>query len=243
MLSKYKTATSYASGTAIETAIKSIAQAAGITKFLFPATGHSLGKAYFFERGVSRWEAMKKIADAFGYELFFDAQGYLLMREYLDPISAPLVYTLATGPDVGNLVTYEKNLNDNRIYNVIVVTGESSDAGIPPVSAIATNTEPSSPTRVSEIGERVYQYSSAFITTTLQAQDVADKFLKIHALEEFDLNFAAINLPWLEVGEIIEFVDPRPNAGQPTRFLLSSLSLSLGLDTMSGNAKRVSVVG
>jgi len=241
--SKFTTATAFADGTAIETAIGAMAASAGCTKMLLPPTGHALGKDYFFERGVSRWEAMLEIASAFGYELFFDAQGYLLMRENLDPVTAPLSYTLATGPSVGNLVTYEKNLNDTRIYNHIIVTGESADSEVLPVSAEATNTEPSSPTRVSEIGDRVYQYTSAFITTTLQAQDVADKFLKIHALEEFDLNFESINFPWLEVGEIVEFVDPRPSAGQPTRFLLSSISLNLGLGAMSGNAKRVTVVG
>lgn len=243
LLSKYATATSYASGTAIETAIKSIAQAAGISKFLFPVTGHSLGKAYTFERGVSRWEAMKQISDAFGYELFFDAQGYLVLRLYQDPVSSPIAYTLATGPLQGNLVSYTKSVNDSRIYNKIVVTGESSDANIPPVAATATNTNPDSPTRIAKLGERLYQYSSSFITTTQQAQDVADKFLKIHALEEFDLNFSSIALPWLEVGEIVEFIDPRPSADQPTRFLLSSLNLPLGLGAMSGNAKRVSVVG
>lgn len=243
LLSKFTTATSLADGMAIETAIQTLATNAGITKFLLPLTGHNLGKAYAFERGVSRWEAMKEIATAFGYEIYFDAQGFLVMREYLDPATSPVSYTLATGPIVGNLVTYGKTVNDNRIYNKIVVTGESSDSEVIPVAAVAENTLPDSPTNIANLGERVYQYTSAFITTELQAQDVADKFLKIHALEEFDLNFSSIALSWLEVGEIIEFLDPRPNEDQPTTFLLSQLNLSLGLGPMSGNAKRVSVVG
>ena len=243
MLSKFATATAFANNTPIETAIKAMAQNAGITKFILPLSGHSLGKDYTYERGVSRWEAMKDIASAFDQELFFDAEGYLTMREYLDPTTSPVVYTFATGPLQGNLVSYSKSVNDNRIYNKIVVTGEASDATVIPVSAIATNTLATSPTSIARIGERVYQYTSAFITTTAQAQDVANKFLKIHALEEFDLGFAAIALPWLEVGEIIEFLDPRAYAGQPTRFLLSTINLPLGLEAMSGNAKRVSVVG
>jgi len=242
LLSKFTTATSLANGTPIETAIQALAANAGITKFLLPLTGHNLGKDYSYERGVSRWEAMKDIATAFGYEIFFDAQGFLVMREYHDPTTSPTAYTLATGPIVGNLVTYGKTVNDNRIYNKIVVTGESSDAEIIPVSATASNTLLESPTSIAKLGERVYQYTSAFITTTVQAQDVANKFLQLHALEEFDLNFSSIALSWLEVGEIIEFLDPRPSEGQPTRFLLSALNLSLGLGPMSGNAKRVSVV-
>lgn len=240
MLDKYSVATSYAAGTPIETAIKVIAQNAGITKFFLPVTTHQLGKDYFFERGVSRWEAMKQIADAFGYELFFNAYGVLVMREFLDPVTSPTSFTLQTG-FLGNLVTYEKSLNDSRIYNYIVVTGEASE-DVTPVYATAVNSNPTSPTRVAKLGKRVYQYTSSFITTTQQAQDVANRFLQVHGLEEFDLNFDSINLFWMEVGEIVEFDDPRPAPEQPDRFLLSSLTIPLGLGPMSGNAKRVSVV-
>lgn len=240
--SKFVVATAYATGTAIEAAIQAIATAAGVTKFLFPLTGHNLGTNYVFERGNNRWDAMTQIATSFGYDLYFDSQGYLVLEEQQDPISAPLAHTLSTGT-WGNLVTYDKSTTDTRIYNHIVVTGETQDINVPPVWAEATNTEPSSPTNITKLGDRVYQYTSSFIVTTQQAQDVADKFLQIHSLEQFDLNFAAITAPWLEVGTIIQFDDPRPSAGQPTRFLLSSLTIPLGLDAMSGTAKRVSVVG
>lgn len=242
LVSKFTAATSFAKNSSIESVIKTIALNAGVTKFLFPLTGKTLGATYMFERGVARWEAMKEIADAYGYELFFDAQGYLVLREYADPVLSPLSYTFETG-QFGNLASYEKSLNDSRIYNHVVVTGESSDSETIPVSATAKNTTATSPTRIAKLGDRVYQYTSSFITTTQQAQDVANKFLKIHALEEFDLNFDAIALPWLEASEIVEFVDPRPAPEQPTRFLLSSLTLPLGLGAMGGNAKRVSIVG
>lgn len=242
LVSKFTQATSFPKGQAIETTIKTIALNAGITKFLLPLTGKNLGTVTLFERGTSRWEAMKGIADAFGYELYFDAQGYLVLKEYADPVLSPLSYSFSTGP-LGNLAGYEKSLNDTRLYNHIVVTGESSDSDTIPVSAEAKNTLSTSPTNISKIGDRVYQYTSSFITTTAQAQDVANKFLKIYALEEFDLNFEAIALPWLEAGSIVEFIDPRPAPDQPTRFLLSSLNLPLGLGAMSANAKRVSIVG
>jgi hypothetical protein len=175
--------------------------------------------------------------------LFFNAQGYLVLRLALDPVLSPVAYTIQTGPIVGNLTGYTKSVNDTRIYNHILVTGESADQETVPVWAEALNTEPSSPTRISELGDRLYQYTSSFITTTAQAQTVADNFLKIHALEEFNLDFSSITFPWLEAGEIVEFIDPRPSPGQPTRFLLSSITLPLGLGPMSGNAKRVTVVG
>lgn len=242
LLSSFINPTAFAAGSSIETVVQDIAANAGIIKFIMPLTGKTLGKDYYFESGTSRWKAMTDIATGFGYELFFDAQGYLVMREFQDPLTAPLAYILETGT-YGNLVKYKKSVNDNRIYNHIQVTGESTDNTVIPVSAEALNTEPSSPTRIDKLGDRVYKYSSPFITTVPQAQDVADKYLRIMSLEEFNLDYSSITLPWLEVGEIIQFNDPRANAGQPDRFLLSSLTLPLGLGAMSGNGKRVSVVG
>lgn len=241
LMSKFAYSTAFAAGTSIENTIKSIAQNAGVTKFLLPLTGFTLDRDYYFERNTERWKAMNEIATAFGFELFFDAQGYLRMREFLDPVSAPLSYVFETGA-FGTITDYSKTVNDTRIFNHVVVTGESSDSTTLPVTAQALNTEPSSPTNIDRIGDRVFPYSSAFITSVEQAQDLADKYLKIVGLEEFNLDFGAIALPWLEVGEIIQFNDPREFARQPSRFLLSSLSLPLGLGAMSANGKRVSVI-
>lgn len=242
ILSKFAIATSAASGTAIETVIKSIAVAAGITKFTLPTTGKTLGKEYFFDRGMTRWDAMSSVANAFGFELYFDNQGYLVMRAYLDPVVAPFSYELLTGP-FANLTEFTKSSTDTQVYNHVVVTGASTDNAVLPVYAQALNNAPTSPTRIAKLGDRVYEYASEFIVTTVQAQDVANKFLKIHALEAYDFSFGAIALPWLEVGEIVKFTDPRQVDTDPTRFLLTSISLPLDLGPMSGSAKRVSVVG
>jgi hypothetical protein len=242
LTAKFVTSTTFATGQAIETLVRNIAANAGITKFLLPTTGKTVDRSFTYERGVERWKAMKEIADAYGYELFFDGQGYLVMREYKDPVYAALSVVLSTG-QAGNLVTYEKSTNDTRVYNHIVVTGESSDTSVAPVFAEALNTEPSSPTRIARLGDRLYEYTSSFITTVAQCQDTADKFLKIHALEEYDFNFSSIAYPWLEVGDIAQFIDPRPGVGDPDRFLMSTLSIPLKGGPMTGNAKRVTVVG
>lgn len=241
-LSKFTKPTSFAKNSSIESVIQTIALNCGIVKFTLPATGKQLATDYFFDRSSVRWAAMVQIATDFGYELFFDRHGYLVMREFQDPVTSPLAYILETGT-AGNMESYSKAVNDTRIYNHVSVVGESSDSTIIPVSAEALNTNPSSPTRIEKIGDRVYEYASPFITTQQQAQDVANNYLKIVSLEEFELNFSGISLPWLGVGEIIQFNDPRENAGQPKRFLLSSLTIPVGLKGMSGNAKRVSVVG
>ena len=241
MLSKYVQATQFAAGQTLEALITSISGAAGITKRALPATGIVVGRTFFFDRGVSRWDAMKDICSAYDYDIYFDATGYLVIEPYADPATTPPSVIVSTGKD-GVLVSFEKSTSDARIYNSIVVTGESSDTNIPAVFATAKNTDLDSPTSISKLGERVYQYTSSFITTTEQAQAVADSFLAVHALEEFELTFDALMMPWLEVGDIMGFVDPNPAPGDPTEFLLSSLSIPIDLAPMGSVGKRVTNV-
>lgn len=242
MNSRFAVATSFPSGYSLEALISAISSNAGIRKKQLPVTGVVTGKEFAFERGVSRWEAMKEIAKAYNYDLYFNAQGSLVMAKFVDPTTQSAALYIETGTE-GQIASYEKSTSDTRIYNYVVVTGESSDANFPPVYAIAQNTDPDSPTNIDELGERVYTYTSAFMTTQLQCQEYADQLLAVHSLEEFELNFETLVLPWLEVGTVLGFNDPNPAPGDPNMFLLTSLTLPLGLGPMSGNARRVTIVG
>lgn len=242
LLSKFVADTNFTAPIPVENLIQDIASNGGIVKFNLPLTGKNTGKDFYFQRGTDRWTAISQIATDYNLELFFSADGYLTLREFADPLTAEIDYTFLTGAN-GNISNYTKSISDTELYNHVVVVGESSDADIPPVWAEATNTTAGSPTSIAEIGDRVYQYSSSFITTQQQAQDVADQFLKVHALEQFDCNIDAIVVPYLDPGIIVEFLDPKPAAGDPTRYLLSSFTIPLTLSAMSANVKRITIVG
>ncbi len=243
--SKFAYATQFTTGLALESVIASIAGAAGITRRNLPATGITVNRSFFYERGVTRWDAIKDIADSYDYEIYFDPYGYLVMRQYNDPALTSPSIVIHPGPE-GQLVSWEKSTSDSRLYNHVIVTGDSSDASVLPASGEAINTDINSPTSVDKIGDRLYQYVSSFIQTDIQAQAVADSFLAVHSLEEFEISFASLLLPWLDVGEIIGFTDSVEtidNGGDPTTFLLSSLTIPLGLGQMSSVGKRITVVG
>lgn len=239
--SKFPAATTFVKGSPLEETIRTIALNGGITKFSFPTTDKVLGKDFTFDRGYQRNKACSDLASAYGYEIFFDPQGYYTLREFQDPVTSPVIWTFKTGTPDGNLAKFTKSTDDTRIYNHVVVSGGASDQV--PVWAEARNTNPDSPTNIDQLGDRVYEYSSTFITTTAQAQDVADKFLAVHALESFEVALESLVFPWLDVNEIVEFMDPSPAPGDPTRFLLTDLSIPITLGTMSGTAKRVTIVG
>lgn len=238
---KFPYATAFTAGTPVEDVIRTIALNANITKFILPETGIDLARDALFEADTPRWDAIKKLAEDHGYEVYFDPQGYLVMRLFQDPVSAAPTYTFETG-EFGNLAKYQKSSSSTRIYNQIVVRGEATD--VIPVTYVAENHEPSSPTSIENLNQtKTFTYASAFITTEAQAQVVAEQLLAIHSLESFEVSLTSLVIPWLDVGEIVEFLDPDPNPGDPTRYLLSSFTLPLKLGAMTALTKRVTVVG
>jgi hypothetical protein len=245
MTSKLEYTISFAAGTPLTTLIMGVAGNAGISKFNLPETSVTLSERIDFERGTERWRVISLAANSNNFELYFDSQGYLTMREYLDPALSPISQSFSTGLG-GNLVSWTRSVNDSRLYNHIIVTGENPEGGEGddqlPFYGEAVNNEPSSPTRVSRIGDRSYFYTSSFFTSDQQCIDLARSWLKIHALESYELDWSSLVYPWLEVGEIAEFLDPNRLESDPTRFLLDTLSIPLDLGPMSATGKRVTFV-
>lgn len=241
LMSKFTGATQFAAGQPLEQLVASIAGAGGVSKRLLPATAVVVGREFFFERGVSRWEAIKEICTAYNYEVFFDATGYLTIRPFRDPTTSPPILWLQTGKE-GQVASYEKSTSDSRIFNRILVIGENSDSGTPTVWAQAVNDDLNSPTNIYTLGDRYMEISSAFVETNDQAAELAQNYLAINALEEFELSFETLMMPWLEVGDILGWIDPRADANDPDTFLLSSISIPLDLGPMSGSARRVTII-
>lgn len=241
MLSKFTVTTQFVAGTNVGTIIEALAANSGVYDRIIPPTSKVLGTDTTYERGSSRWEAMKALATAFNFELFFNAENVLVMREFIDPTLGPISHTFETGPTNGNLVEWEKTTNDTRIYNWVSVQG-TTDAGLP-VTYDAKNENPSSPTSIERLGPRVYTFDSSVITTEPQAQELAHALLSVNGLEEYEINMTSLVAPWLEAGEICKFIDPDAAENDPDRFLMTSITIPLGLEPMTAVGRRLTIVG
>lgn len=240
--SKFVASTTFTAATSVESVVKTVATNAGISRFKLPITGKTLDKDMTWERDTARWDVIRDVSNSNNYEVFFDNEGYLVMREFRDPLTTPATLELGTGIG-GNLISRGGKTSDTNLFNHIVVVGESSDSSTPPVYAEAINSTASSATSVQEIGDRVSVTTSSLITSITQAQAYADSLLAVSALEEFELSFEATLLPWIEVGDIVEMENSDDRYWGPDRYLLTSLSFPLDLSPMSGSGKRTEKVG
>ena len=241
--SKFAFNTLYPDNHPIEEVVRDVAFAGGIplTQMDLPLTGESLGREYIFETEGERWKAIKEVCQAYNYEVFFKPDGILTMRQFQDPTTLPVSYTFKTGLETGNLASYDKEATDTFLKNHIVATGEN--ASQVPVWAEAENTTVGHPTSIARIGRRTDFFKTAFIETVIQAQEVADRMLKVAALEQWNLNMESIVVPYLDVGVVVGFDDPDPGPNDPTKFLMQKFVIPLGLGAMTGTAGRVINIG
>jgi hypothetical protein len=255
IISQLSQTLSFPQGVAIETIVQALAANAGIKQFALPITGNAYSDDLTFTSGTPRWTVIKNLSDLIGYEVYFRPDGVLTMRPYQDPTLSPVAWSF-TQDAGGSLVDYDKSSTDSGVYNHIVVTG--APLGASPsdlagavtgsdtseiVFAEARNDDPGSPTRIARIGDRVKPYQSDYFTSAAQAQDFANLMLRVAALEEYDLNFTSLVIPFLDAGDIIEVIEPDEDPYTPSRFLLSNFSIPMSLGPMTGVGRRTTITG
>lgn len=245
MNSKLPQSMSFPHGTYLSELVRSLAANAGIHKLRIPYTNETIGSTMDLERGTERGEVIKQACTANNYDVYFDNEGYLKMEKFSDPSTSAPTARFSTGVG-GNIVTYDKSINDSRLYNHILVYGdrESVEGGdiLMPYFGEAINDNPNSPTSVDRLGDRQYSYASSFFTSDQQCQNYAESLLKIHSLETYEINWSSIYYPWLEVGTVVEVSEPDTDVDIDTRFLLDTISYPLSLGPMSATGKRVLIV-
>ena len=241
MLDQFAVDTSYAANSTLDTIVRTVAINGGIKKFRLGATGVTVSVAPTFGRTTSRWEALKSLCEGLNVEIFFDAEGYLVTRIYTDVATAAPYYTLSVSEGEKNVVDFSKSSSDSNIFNSIVVYGTSEEETVTGYKyiAYADNTDVNSLVSINRIGRRVFTDEIDYFTSQAQAQDYANRLLKVKQLVDYNLSFTSVCLPWLDVGQVIEFHDPFSPSTVPTRFMFSDFSIPGELGPMTGSGKRI----
>lgn len=170
----------------------------------FPSTSETVGQTVLgTETENDPWRDAVKIAQAAGFDLYFDGDGVARM----DPAED---YETATPDEVylendeAMILSLTRRLSNERTYNGVIATAEGSDVG-DTFRAEAWDDDPASPTyRFGPFGEAPLFFSSPLITSQEQAQAAAESRLsKIKGATEA-VDWAQIVDPSLDVGDVIE---------------------------------------
>ena len=110
------------------------------------------------------------------------------------------------------------------VYNVIKVIGNNPVADL--FVHIAKNEDPSSPTRIQLLGEKILYIESSFCYNEERTKDFANYMLRKKSMMPLTFSFQSSFMPHLDVNKIITITDDYYNYSQE-RFIIQSLTIPL----------------
>lgn len=235
--------TTFASGMSVEDVVFTIAVNGNISKFRFNTGGKVIGADLPLDKDSSRWAAIKSATGPYGLDAYFSADGFLVVEPQPDVSSDAPFITFGDSDDTDGATTAERSVTDTAIFNDLTVRSSNSDAettGIAPASQWQ-NTDPDSSTSIQYIGRRSSSYESELFLTKADTDAYLDIWKRTAALETWELSFNLRFLPWLEVGRVIELPD-KDNDKVPARYLLTDADVPIGVGTVSGTGKRLTIL-
>lgn len=169
----------------------------------------------------NRQEAISNLAATIAAEVFFDAEGDLVVQPQAVP-AAP-VWTVDAGT-TGVLVDADESLDRTATVNGVQVVGQAS-AGVSPVTALAIDDDPESPTRWGgPYGHVAVVVASTAIQTLAQAEALAAAELARRLTLHRSLAVTSVPNPALEPGDTIRVVF---GDGRMEDHLIDSLTVGL----------------
>jgi hypothetical protein len=179
-----------------------------------------------WDAGADRWDAVTQIARAMSAEIYVDAQGRFVITDLPNIETGSVAWDIADG-EGGTLISSARSLSRTAVCNAVVASGENAASGSAPVSAVARDTSPTSPTRWGGPFGKVTKFiSSSLWTTSGDCQNAANFELFDAIAPNVETSIDALPNPALEGSDIIRLT----NAGRKERFLLQSASIPLTAD-------------
>jgi hypothetical protein len=157
---------------------------------------------YGMDQGSDPWQDIQDLAAACGCECFFDPLGVFVFRPVPDPRKSAPVWTF---DDTINpvVVKAQRALTDEQTFNYVVVKGESTSVKNP-VSAVAFDDDPSSPTYIyGAYGQHTEYVTMPQVLTADQAQAAANAILYASLGASDTVTLTGVPMPALEPGDIV----------------------------------------
>lgn len=208
--SQFTLPTTYAAGTGLNAVIADMALDAGVTRMSLdplgdrPTNSKTLNVSRHYEVGDRRGEELVKLCEAYGLDVYFNPMGRLVTEDMRDPADQATVWAFRPSSD-SLLAQLQASWDDDGLYNHVVVVG-TGDENVTYRSE-RKDEDPTSPTNISRIGDRVYRYESG----VLASQEAVDKasltiFYKLRALTE-NVRLEAICNPSFEGNDVVRVTE------------------------------------
>ncbi|MGW1268198.1 DUF5047 domain-containing protein [Streptomyces sp. NPDC002491] len=173
--------------------------------------------------GTDRWDVVSQLATAMQAEVYVDAQNRFVIADIPDLETGTVAWDIAEG-EGGTLISSARAMSRTAVFNAVLASGENTAAGSAPVSAIAKDTDPTSPTLWGGPFGKVTKTISSALWTTVGACQAAAEYALFDAIApSIQESIDALPNPALEGNDIIRII----RAGRKERALVQSVVVPL----------------
>ncbi|MGW2514988.1 DUF5047 domain-containing protein [Streptomyces scopuliridis] len=178
---------------------------------------------------ADRWDAVTQIATAMRAEIYVDALDRFVIADVPMVSSVAVAWEISDG-EGGTLMSSARTMTRTTVYNGVVVSGENTASNTAPVSAVAYDNSPTSPTRWGgPFGKVPKFYSSALMSSAGDCQAAADSMLFDATAPNVQTSITAVPNPALEAGDCLRIT----HDGHKELFIAQSVGIPLTAEGQS----------
>lgn len=194
-----------ASGTVVTAVTSLIRRSIPAADVISLITDSAIG-ARWFDVEADPWAGCQEIAAAAGAEVYANADGVFVIRVLPDLATTDPVWAVEA-TEGGVYISGSRAMSSEGVYNGVLARGENTSENVPPVSFLATDSDPNSPTYWGgPYGRRPLFYSSSTLTTLAACQNAARLKLAEAKAPNASGDISSLPNPALESGDVLRVV-------------------------------------
>lgn len=161
-----------------------------------------------FEVEADPWDGCREIAAAAGAEVYANADGVFVIAT-LPSVETTMPVWAVEAAEGGVYISGNRAMSCDGVYNGVLARGENTADDVPPVSYLATDDDPNSPTYwEGPFGRRPLFYSSSTLITLEACTQAANLKLAEAKAPNASGDIASLPNPALEPGDVIRVTHP-----------------------------------
>lgn len=207
----------------------------------FPTTNITINQVILgTETDNDPWKDAVEIAQLVGYDLFFDVDGVVQMKQFPSLDGAVVVATFNENSNT-TITSIDRTISTRETYNGVVYIVEGTEVPTP-IRVEVWDEDSASPTyRYGKFGEVPTFIESSLVTTTAEAISAATSLLNIYIGAQESITWTQIVNPTLDVQDVVYI---KADGAKVDRLvILDKLEIPLQPDeAMKADARTVRVV-
>ncbi|GAB2718060.1 hypothetical protein GCM10027072_08510 [Streptomyces bullii] len=159
-----------------------------------------------FDVEADPWAGAQEVAAAAGGEVYPNADGVFVIATLPDLLTATPVWAIEA-TEGGVYISASRAMSSEGVYNGVLARGENTSENAPPVSYLAVDSDPNSPTYWSgPFGRRPMFYSSSTLTSVNACAQAANLKLLQAKAPNASGDISSLPNPALESGDVLRVV-------------------------------------